>query len=92
MRSEVLDSCRPTSFPDATPALPYRTAGIKKGKAMSRSEFVMEIAQHVFDFARSLAEGPAEPLLVITSAMATSVLIVLAAVRSYLHERKQHGS
>ncbi|WP_234686116.1 hypothetical protein [Bradyrhizobium monzae] len=59
---------------------------------MSRSEFVLEIAQHVVDFARLLAEGPAEPRLVITSAMATSVLIVLTAIRSYVHERIQRAS
>ncbi|WP_276573576.1 MULTISPECIES: hypothetical protein [unclassified Bradyrhizobium] len=42
---------------------------------MSRLEFLLETAQYIVDFARSLAEGPAEPRLVITSALATSALI-----------------
>lgn len=58
---------------------------------MSRLEFLLETAQYIVDFARSLAEGPAEPRLVITSALATSALIVLIAIRSYVHERKQRA-
>lgn len=55
---------------------------------MSRSEFLLEVTQQVADFARSLSEGPPEPRLVLTNALVTTVLIVMTAIRSYLHERK----
>lgn len=56
---------------------------------MARLEFVFETVQHVVDFARSVAEGPAYPRPVITSALMTTMLIVLTAIRSYVYERRQ---
>lgn len=58
---------------------------------MTRSEFILEVIQEVADFARSLSENPPEPRLVITNALVTTVLIVMTATRSHLHERKLRG-